>query len=422
MRITTDILQKTPITLYAFEYKFIPTLINNFLNKSISQLDFFINGFADKEWILKMLSNIKMCPGFEWDAFRADFIQNDVNAKVIVYTFPKPNRMPLAKYGAIVVNESEISYYSLELSERSNFSEALINGVEIKTEEGWVLGMTSIENGHSNLGLVDNCNTPIDFIRLLVQKGLINIDPSNKAENPHRTGTNSHTKTQNKYHISDDGNVYKVNNDGSFTSMGNIESKKNSRLNNSNGLINQDNQDLGYIERQLQLDHGDKLSNEQLIEAAKYSKKNNILSKVIDWDVYGECCLIIINRFEKGEDILEEIFCDMIENITIPEDNEPIFVALAECKRPFTDLLGRVYDELMNYGSDKIKHMLSESKVHRSIIARNVYIREKALSLNIISQNDILKEESNSNLKESKRGCLTVLVLLIVVSSLMIFG
>lgn len=28
---------------------------------------------------------------------------------------------------------------------------------------------------------------------------------------------------QNKYHITDDGNVYKVNDDGSFTSMGNVE-------------------------------------------------------------------------------------------------------------------------------------------------------------------------------------------------------
>ena len=43
----TDILE-TPIALYSFEYRFIPSLINNLLNKTKNQLDFFISGFADK--------------------------------------------------------------------------------------------------------------------------------------------------------------------------------------------------------------------------------------------------------------------------------------------------------------------------------------------------------------------------------------
>ena len=44
----------------------------------------------------------------------------------------------------------------------------------------------------------------------------------------------------NKYHIADDGTVYKINDDGSFTSMGNIEdieNKSNTDANNNNSSI-----------------------------------------------------------------------------------------------------------------------------------------------------------------------------------------
>lgn len=43
-------------------------------------------------------------------------------------------------------------------------------------------------------------------------------------------------QVQNKYHISNDGSVYKVNEDGSFTSMGNVENRNtlgNNQRNNS---------------------------------------------------------------------------------------------------------------------------------------------------------------------------------------------
>lgn len=45
-------------------------------------------------------------------------------------------------------------------------------------------------------------------------------------------------QVQNKYHISNDGEVYKVNEDGSFTSMGNIENLQNVSDNNYGGNTN----------------------------------------------------------------------------------------------------------------------------------------------------------------------------------------
>lgn len=46
-------------------------------------------------------------------------------------------------------------------------------------------------------------------------------------------------QVQNKYHISDDGKVYKVNDDGSFTSMGNVENLANTSENNKRNAPNE---------------------------------------------------------------------------------------------------------------------------------------------------------------------------------------
>lgn len=149
------------ITLYQFEYQIIPMLIaDRFELAPDHKFALYCLSYLDRTFDYILPTEIGR---------RCDFDTTDVHVRrgvvndfiCIVYTFPYPDRSPLAKFGAMIFNDDEVHYYTLERSTR-------INSEEI----AWILGSTtSVE--HSNFGFVKDCSSPDEFLSLLNKMGLL---------------------------------------------------------------------------------------------------------------------------------------------------------------------------------------------------------------------------------------------------------
>ena len=97
---------------YQFEFSFIPSLMERYRNEG-----FKLPILNDKNSWQGLLTRLFVDSGFSWHELKINTYGNEEDDTIVVlYIFPEPFRSPLAKYGAIVVKENRISYYTLELS------------------------------------------------------------------------------------------------------------------------------------------------------------------------------------------------------------------------------------------------------------------------------------------------------------------
>lgn len=207
------------ISVYDFEYRLIPQCIDQILAKT-HDCHKTVVSLCNKGFYRNLLSDIGLVPDFDWNDFMACLFNVSENERVVVYTFPYPTRIPLAKYGAVVANSKGISYYTLEKSEKCNYSEALFEGAELQAEESWVLGATS-PKGHTNFGQVPACSSIREFLELLSSRGILSeYKGFEERENP-SVGKRPDENTS-RFHTSDDGQIFRINDDGSYTRLGNV--------------------------------------------------------------------------------------------------------------------------------------------------------------------------------------------------------
>lgn len=132
----------------------------------------------------------------------------------------------------------------------------------------------------------------------------------------------------NKYHINPEGDIFKVNEDGSFTSLGNAENK--------NKYI--DKERLSQLENKLirigeiDIRNNPEFSTEDITFVARYSQNSDALLIASNYDD-GEIFEILVKRFENGATFLE----DSVLNGGQYEDNYKVKLALAQCHRKFSD-------------------------------------------------------------------------------------
>ena len=152
--------EKTPVTLYQFEYQIIPFHIDAF-SKQGYEKDLYIKALSDIEWLTKVImpSNKLYCD-FDTSEILVEILTLYDTNYIVVFKFPYPNRAPLAKYGGVVINSKGVKYYTLERS-------------QYKDEEGWMLGSMSPEGNHSNYGPVNDCTSALEFAHLLENKGFL---------------------------------------------------------------------------------------------------------------------------------------------------------------------------------------------------------------------------------------------------------
>lgn len=150
------------ITLYQFEYQFIPMLIAEILEHSTKPIATLALNMSEIDWILHTALPNMIGRGCDFDTTGMQVECGKVNNFLYnAYTFPYHYRSPLAKFGAMIFNDDEVHYYTLERSTR-------INSEEI----AWILGSTtSVE--HSNFGFVKDCSSPNEFLSLLNKMGLL---------------------------------------------------------------------------------------------------------------------------------------------------------------------------------------------------------------------------------------------------------
>ena len=100
---------------YHVQQYFIPEMVECVMDGYLP----FIALFPSAQW----LSNLRMDYELEdlkaakvWDSFEK--IQVDEDTMIVLYTFPKPEDVPEAAYGAVLLNQAtnELKYFTLEAS------------------------------------------------------------------------------------------------------------------------------------------------------------------------------------------------------------------------------------------------------------------------------------------------------------------
>lgn len=151
---------------------------------------------------------------------------------------------------------------------------------------------------------------------------------------------------QQKYHITDNGDIYKVNNDGSFTSMGNAEKQVGGKK-----IIIEES--LPMFEKKLLNEDPSSLTIDEIKCIACYSQNSDALLKASD--IHEEIVIpILVERFEQGATFLEDA---VLKNGCQYDDNFIGKLSIAKCKRKFND-----DDILTELGKDKNPQISSAAR------------------------------------------------------------
>lgn len=122
---------------YFVEYKFIPDLVAGVSKGEISPNAIL----ATEGWEDFMKKHVDENFFFEWDELHCEGIKINDSYVLALYIFPKPQQVPDAAFGAVLINTSThyAVYYTLEYS----------------FDGEWVLGSTN-QTKHLNYGNLEN--------------------------------------------------------------------------------------------------------------------------------------------------------------------------------------------------------------------------------------------------------------------------
>lgn len=137
---------------YALAYQFIPMSIDF----AKDDIDVRLPLLAEKDYHVRLSQKLELkIEGFAWEEFTVSVEKFD-NLSMIFYAFPKPQREPEAKYGALLFdhNNDKLAYYTLEMCSHS---------------DRWALGVNTADT-HTLIGMYDMEPTKENFIKLIVPK------------------------------------------------------------------------------------------------------------------------------------------------------------------------------------------------------------------------------------------------------------
>lgn len=122
---------KRHASLYKLQYGFIPALVSKVALGDIPLME--LTRLDVWEFTLPQLYGKDFF--VEWNEMSCEKIELNENCHILFYTFPKPQRIPDAAFGAVLVNTklNYIKYFTLEQSLKDN----------------WVIGSVSPEKHYS---------------------------------------------------------------------------------------------------------------------------------------------------------------------------------------------------------------------------------------------------------------------------------
>ena len=136
--------------MYYVEYKLIPHFVEMFKDQPDKSSQIVLTIYEN---LVTLQNHLRKVNPFAFGNVSGEVCGQIDNECLVVYEFPKPFDMPLAKYGAIYFNSTQLKYqyWTLELSMNGNY----------------VLGSKTTE-GHANYGQRPNL-TKEEFIHEVCQ-------------------------------------------------------------------------------------------------------------------------------------------------------------------------------------------------------------------------------------------------------------
>lgn len=132
------------------------TLMNMCIESVKDDIENRLPIMTDKNYFIELCKRMGLkLEGFTWDEFTVSAERYD-DIPVIFYGFPKPQREPQAKYGALMFdpNNKKLAYYTLEMCRKAGT---------------WALGLNT-KDTHSLMGMYDMEPTKENFIKLIIPK------------------------------------------------------------------------------------------------------------------------------------------------------------------------------------------------------------------------------------------------------------
>ena len=132
------------------------TLMNMCIETVKDDIENRLSIMTDKDYFIELCKRMGLkLEGFTWDEFTISLEQFE-NLSMIFYGFPKPQKEPEAKYGALLfdINSKQIMYYTLEMCNHVG---------------RWALGRNT-KDYHELMGIYEIEPTKENFIKLIIPK------------------------------------------------------------------------------------------------------------------------------------------------------------------------------------------------------------------------------------------------------------
>lgn len=157
---------------------------------------------------------------------------------------------------------------------------------------------------------------------------------------------------QPKYHVTDEGQVYRVNEDGSFTDLGNAEDKMSATARHFNNDGQSGSHNLKDLENKVLQKRMMELSREEARFVAERSGDIEVLTEIFDYSSTGDDNLdpdvfaVLMKRYMSEEDLASLGF---VFSAGVYDDSDKIRMTLASAKVEYDD----VEDVLQQLSKDK---------------------------------------------------------------------
>lgn len=192
---------------------------------------------------------------------------------------------------------------------------------------------------------------------------------------------------QPKYHVTDDGQVYRVNEDGSFTDLGNAEDKMSASTQHLNNGGQSRTGNLKELENKVLQKRMKELSCEEARFVAEKSGDIEVLTEIFDYSSTGD------------DNLDPDVFAVLMKRYMSEADLAPLGFMFS----------AGVYDD-----SDKIRMILASAKVEYDDV-------ENVLQQLSKDKNPTIRATAVSNpfYKVKKSGCFGILVLSLVTATVL---
>jgi len=156
-----DIIERgDTMTAYEFQFRWIPSMLFEWEKGNVD--DAQLTDITD--WQLNLGSYFISHYEWDWKAISAQVYSQPNNIDIIVYRMPEPEKMPLCRYVAAVLdrNQHTVRYFTLELTKG-------VKG-KVSDKKPWMFCGVGNDFAHLNFGFYDGDATEQGFLKSIIKR------------------------------------------------------------------------------------------------------------------------------------------------------------------------------------------------------------------------------------------------------------